>query len=242
MFPFEECACWTLRTPRYTENMSLKAVFFDVGNTLLFLNHAVVLRPLHERKLFPSLDLLVEIECQTKREFDSLQQDATVDHGFWGIYYSRLLKALDFRDEGVSAELVSLTRMSANWCQIRPHTREVLLRLAENYRLGIISNADGNIADVLARCGIADCFESITDSGIVGKEKPHPAIFEAAVSSLGVSAGESVYTGDIYSVDYIGAMAAGMQCVLFDVSGAYRDASVTRVESLEQLELTLRNR
>ncbi|PYV77963.1 MAG: hypothetical protein DMG96_09600 [Acidobacteria bacterium] len=242
MFPFEECARWTPRTPRYTENMSLKAVFFDVGNTLLFLNHAVVLRPLHERKLFPSFDLLEEIERQTKREFDSLQQDATVDHGFWHIYYSHLLNKLGFADEVLHAELVSLTRMSANWCQIRPHTREVLKRLAERYRLGIISNADGKIAEVLARCGIADCFESITDSGIVGKEKPHPAIFEAAVSSLGISAGESVYTGDIYSVDYIGAMAAGMQCVLFDVSGAYRDASVTRVESLEQLELTLRNR
>ncbi|PYV66111.1 MAG: hypothetical protein DMG97_30355, partial [Acidobacteria bacterium] len=177
--------------------MSLKAVFFDVGNTLLFLNHAVVLRPLHERKLFPSFDLLEEIERQTKREFDSLQQDATVDHGFWHIYYSHLLNKLGFADEVLHAELVSLTRMSANWCQIRPHTREVLKRLAERYRLGIISNADGKIAEVLARCGIADCFESITDSGIVGKEKPHPAIFEAAVSSLGISAGESVYTGDI---------------------------------------------
>ena len=221
--------------------MSLKAVFFDVGNTLLFLNHAVVLRPLHERNLFPSFDLLVEIERQTKREFDSLLQDATVDHGFWHIYYSHLLNKLGVSDEVLHAELVSLTRISANWCQIRPHTHEVLKRLAERYRLGIISNADGKIAEVLARCGIADCFESITDSGIVGKEKPHPAIFEAAVNSLGVSAGESVYTGDIYSIDYVGAMAAGMQCVLFDVAGAYRDAGVTRVESLEQLELTLRN-
>ena len=219
--------------------MSPKAVFFDVGNTLLFLNYAVVLRPLHERKLFPSFDLLMEIERQTKREFDSLQQDATVDHGFWHIYYSHLLNKLGLRDEVLCAELVSLTRISANWCQIRPHTREALKRLAERYRLGIISNADGKIAEVLARCGIADCFESITDSGIVGKEKPHPAIFAAAVNSLGVSAGESVYTGDIYSVDYVGAMAAGMQCVLFDVSGAYRDAGITRVESLEQLELTL---
>ena len=221
--------------------MPLKAVFFDVGNTLLFLNHAAVLRPLHERKLFPSAELLLEIERQTKREFDSLQQDATVDHGFWHIYYSHLLNKLGFSDEVLHAELVSLTRMSANWCQIRPHTREVLKRLAERYRLGIISNADGKIAEVLERCGIADCFDSITDSGIVGKEKPHPAIFEAASGSLGVSANECLYTGDIYSVDYVGATGAGMQCVLFDVSGAYRDSSLPRVESLQQLELTLEN-
>src|SRR5436190_18919358 len=222
MFPFEECACWTLRTPRYTENMSLKAVFFDVGNTLLFLNHAVVLRPLHERELFPSFDLLAEIERQTKREFDSLQQDATVDHGFWQIYYSHLLNMLGFSDEILHAELVSLTRMSANWCQIRPHTREVLMRLAGRYRLGIISNADGKIAEVLARCGIADCFESITDSGIVGQEKPHPAIFEAALKSLGAKGNESVYVGDVYSIDYLGATGVGMHAVLVVVMCVYR--------------------
>jgi putative hydrolase of the HAD superfamily len=102
--------------------------------------------------------------------------------------------------------------------------------------LGVISNADGKIAEVLERCGIADCFESITDSGIVGKEKPHPAIFEAALRSLGVSASESLYAGDVYSVDYVGATNVGMQCVLFDVSGAYRDAGVARVESLQELE------
>jgi HAD superfamily hydrolase (TIGR01509 family) len=230
------------RTPRYTETMTIKAVFFDVGNTLLFLNHTAVLTPLHENGSFPAPDLLLEIEHLTKREFDSLQRDgSTVDHGFWQIYYSHLLNKLGVSDEVLCAKLVSLTRMSANWCRVRPYTREALLRLAKNYRIGVISNADGKIAEVLERCGIADCFESITDSGIVGKEKPHPAIFEAAVRSLGVSAAESLYTGDVYSVDYLGATNYGMRCVLFDVSGAYRDAGFARVESLEQLELHLRN-
>src|SRR5438874_618691 len=99
--------------------MPLKALFFDVGNTLLFLNNERVLRPLHERKLFPSAEFLLEIERQTKREFDSLQQNATVDHGFWQIYYSHLLNKLGVHDEVLCAELVSLTRISANWCQIR---------------------------------------------------------------------------------------------------------------------------
>jgi len=37
-------------------------------------------------------------------------------------------------------------------------------------------------------------------------------------------------------VDYEGARNAGMQAVLFDVAGAYRDREVPRVESLKQLE------
>jgi putative hydrolase of the HAD superfamily len=220
--------------------MPLRALFFDVGNTLLFPNRERMLRPLHQRGGFPSDEQLREIERQTKREFDVLEQgDSSVDHGFWQIYYSHLLDQLSIKDETLRQELVTLTRISANWCDIRPGTREALLRLAEKYRLAVISNADGKIAEVLGRTGIADCFETITDSGIVGKEKPHPAIFAAALSSLGVPPQESLYIGDVYSVDYVGATRVGMQGMLFDVVGAYKDKGVPRVESLEDLESKL---
>lgn len=220
--------------------MSAKALFFDVGNTLLFPDRKRMLWALHERQIFPSDELLKEIERQTKHEFDSLLEgNSSVDHGFWHIYYSRLLAALEVPQDGFRADLVSRTRISANWREIRPGTREALQRLGKHHRLAVISNADGKIAEVLARCGIADCFETITDSGIVGKEKPHPAIFAAAVGSLGVSPGESIYVGDVYSVDYLGATRFGMQSILFDVAGAYRDRNLPRVESLEELELRL---
>jgi HAD superfamily hydrolase (TIGR01509 family) len=220
--------------------MPLTALFFDVGNTLLFPNRDRMLRPLHQRGVFPSDEQLREVERQTKREFDVLEEgDSSVDHGFWRIYYSHLLDQLSIKDEALCHELVTLTRISANWCDIRPGTREALLRLAEKYRLAVISNADGKIADVLGRVGIADCFETITDSGIVGKEKPHPGIFQAALSSLGVAPQESLYIGDVYSVDYLGATRVGMQGMLFDVVGAYKEKGVPRVESLEELESKL---
>ena len=221
--------------------MPLRALFFDVGNTLLFPNRERMLWPLHDRGVFPSEDLLREIERETKWEFDSLvESNSAVDHGFWQIYYSHLLDRLGTPDEAICHDLVTRTRISANWCDIRPGTRESLMRLGETYRLGVISNADGKIAEVLGRCGIADCFDTITDSGIVGKEKPHPAIFEAALRSLGATPQEGLYTGDIYSVDYLGATRVGMQGMLFDVAGAYKTNGAPRVESLEELELRLR--
>jgi HAD superfamily hydrolase (TIGR01509 family) len=220
--------------------MPAKALFFDVGNTLLFPDRKRMLHVLHKRQIFPSDDQLKEIERQTKREFDSLMESHTaIDHGFWQIFYARLLEELRLPEDSIQADMVSRTRISANWCEIRPGTREALQRLAKHYRLAVISNADGKIADVLAHCGIADCFETITDSGIVGKEKPHPAIFEAAVRSMRVSAAESIYVGDVYSVDYLGATSFGMQAILFDVAGAYFDRGVPRVESLEELESRL---
>jgi putative hydrolase of the HAD superfamily len=217
--------------------MRPKALFFDVGNTLLFPNRERILRPLHQREVFPSEELLNEIERQAKREFDSLlETNGSVDHGFWHIYYSRLLQGFGLADAAVCADLVARTRISANWCEIRRDTREILERLKREYRLAVISNADGRIADVLGRCAIADLFETITDSGIVGREKPHPAIFEAALGSLGVSPEESIYIGDVYSVDYLGARRSGIDGILFDVAGAYRDRGLPRVESLQELE------
>ena len=94
--------------------MSITALFFDVGNTLLFPNHKEMLRALHERQIFPSRDLLQKIERQTKREFDTLQEShASVDHGFWQIYYSHLLEELGCADDAICTTLVSSTQVSA---------------------------------------------------------------------------------------------------------------------------------
>ena len=218
----------------------LKAIFFDVGNTLLFPDRTRILAPLQQRKLAPTLEQWHAIERRTKKQFDEmLQHDGKADHSFWYLFYSHLLPELGVHDDALRDALVNATRVSANWCDIRRGTRETLRRLGQRYPLAVISNADGKIADVLGRCGIADCFLSITDSGLVGHEKPHPAIFEAALRAINAAPAQSLYVGDVYSLDYLGATRAGMQAVLFDVSGTYRESGLPRVESLEELEQKL---
>jgi len=215
----------------------VKTIFFDVGNTLLFPDRSHILAPLHQRGLTPSLDQWHAIERRTKKEFDEiLQHEGKADHSFWYLFYSHLLAELGVHDDDLRDALVKATRISANWCDIRPGTRQALQRLGQRYPLAIISNADGKIADVLNRCGIADCFVAITDSGVVGYEKPHLAIFEAALRTMDVSPEQSLYVGDLYSVDYLGATRAGMQAILFDVAGTYRESGLPRVESLEEFE------
>ena len=212
-------------------------VFFDVGNTLLFPNRANMLAPIALNR-HPTLEQWQALERRTKKEFDRGMQGGSVDHGFWWIFHNSLLQQLN-EDSSLCAALVENTQMSANWDQILPGTREALDRIRRKFRIAVISNADGRIEQVLSRCGIADCFESITDSGIVGIEKPRQEIFVAALKAMKASAEESLYVGDVYSVDYVGARNAGMQAVLFDVAGAYRDSDLPRVESLAQLETWL---
>lgn len=213
----------------------LRFVFFDVGNTLLFPNRARILAALPADR-HPTLEQWQALERRTKREFDEGMVGGQVDHSFWWTFHTYLLEELNLLQDGLRNTLIENTQKSANWDQILPGTREALERIRGGYATAVISNADGKIEEVLRRCGIAHCFQSITDSGIVGQEKPHPAVFQAALRAMQAHPEESLYVGDVYSVDYIGARNAGMQAVLFDVAGAYRDRGLARVESLVELE------
>jgi HAD superfamily hydrolase (TIGR01549 family) len=214
----------------------IEFVFFDVGNTLLFANRKQMLASLHARGIHPPEEQLQAIERRTKNEFDDIvEHGGKADLSFWNVFYQRLFEELDLHDEALREQVIASTRLSANWDQLRPGTREALDTIGRRYPVAVISNADGKIADLLHRCGIGDCFRTITDSGIVGHEKPSPVIFETALKSMGATAQQSLYVGDVYSVDYCGATAAGMQAVLFDALGAYRNRELPRVESLEEL-------
>lgn len=215
-------------------------IFFDVGNTLLFPNRARMLAPLPEDK-HPTLAAWQSIERRTKQEFDQGLITGKIDHGFWWTFHTYLLEQCNALDDRVRDALIENTRNSANWDQILPGTRDSLDRIRRDYSIAVISNADGRIDAVLGRCGICDCFASITDSGNVGHEKPHPAIFAAALREMNADPAESLYVGDVYSVDYVGARNAGMQAVLFDIAGAYRESHFPRVESLAELESWIQN-
>ena len=224
-------------------NSKLKVIFFDVGNTLLFPNRERIHAPLAERGIVPGGEHLRDLECRTKHRFDGMMtKNGSTDHSFWWIFYSQLLAEIELKDEddAIRDQLVAGIQNSGNWATIRPGTAEQLHEIGERYRIAVISNADGKIADVLQKCGIANCFRTITDSGLVGYEKPHPEIFRQAMLSMNAAPDESLYVGDVYSVDYLGATGAGMQALLMDIPDAYRDKGVPRVESLIELQKVLR--
>jgi len=218
----------------------IKFVFFDVGNTLLFPNRERIHAPLAERGLVPDLGHLRDLERRTKNHFDSLMtKDGSHDHSFWSMFYTQLLAEIGLNDDALRDQLVTSIRNSANWDRVLPGTSKLLQQIGERYPIGVISNADGKIENVLRACGIADCFRTITDSGLVGYEKPHPEIFRHAMKQMNAAPEESLYVGDVYSVDYLGATGAGMQAILMDVAGTYSDKGLPRVETLEELRAKL---
>jgi putative hydrolase of the HAD superfamily len=89
---------------------------------------------------------------------------------------------------------------------------EVLAALGRRHRLALVSNFDHapTAHGVLTRHGIDRHFATILISADFGRRKPHPAIFHEALRRLGVAPAESLYVGDTYADDVIGALGAGL--------------------------------
>ena len=78
-------------------------------------------------------------------------------------------------------------------------------------RTAVISNSNGSVRAILERLGLLPSLEFVLDSSAIGVEKPDPRIFRMALERSGLAPDEAVYIGDIYSIDVVGARAAGMQ-------------------------------
>jgi FMN phosphatase YigB (HAD superfamily) len=65
-------------------------------------------------------------------------------------------------------------------------------------------------------------------------EKPFPRIFEIGLAAVGAVARETLYVGDIYAIDVLGAQDAGLQAVLIDPLGEY-DVFCQKTRSLGDL-------
>lgn len=100
--------------------------------------------------------------------------------------------------------------------------RPLLERLSRRYRLGVVSNFYGNLESVLASEGLLGLFAAVADSGVVGAEKPSPAIFLHAADALGVAPSDCVMVGDSIARDMRGAEGLSMAHALLSASGGSR--------------------
>lgn len=91
----------------------------------------------------------------------------------------------------------------------------LLENLRGRYRLGLVSNFDhqATAERILTMHGVAPYFESVTISAGFGRRKPHPSIFEHALRSLGAGPEHSLFVGDSFADDVVGAKGAGMSVV-----------------------------
>jgi putative hydrolase of the HAD superfamily len=102
--------------------------------------------------------------------------------------------------------------------QLGDSTHALLDSLRERgLKTGLVSNAFDPgwlLRNDLERMGLAERLDTAVFSSEVGKRKPHPAIFEAALERLGVEPERALFVGDRSFEDVRGGKEAGMTTVL----------------------------
>jgi FMN phosphatase YigB (HAD superfamily) len=189
----------------------------------------------------PDHGLLAWFLAEAGVEVDRTRMDAAHYHGVaavdrarsvaetFGDYIGGYLDALGVPADRAAAARRALATIVVPpvWRQLIPGAVAASRRLAAaGFRLAVTSNADGNVADSLARAEIAQCGPGpgvavvcVSDSGALGVAKPDPGIFLATAEALGLPPERVCHIGDSLHYDAEGAAAVGMVAVHVDPLG-----------------------
>jgi len=160
---------------------------------------------------------------------------AAGSYALWTHIYRRCLDGLGIPVDTLPDELYQVFSDSATY-RLYPDALPAVDRLrADGYRVGLISNFEGWLEEMLVELQAGDVFEVSVISGLVGVEKPDPRIYEIALEQAGVQSDVAVHVGDSIRLDAEPATSVGIKAVLLDRSGAHPESGWPTIRSLEEL-------
>jgi len=167
----------------------------------------------------------------------------TTRESFWVRYTERQLEALVCTTEQAVALAPEVHRFMTEHYQpqdlLWPGATQVLTRLrSAGYSLGVVSNRNEPFGEYLAEKGLAELVDFSVSGSEAGSRKPDKGIFEFALRLAGAQAEETIYVGDNYFADVVGARSAGINPVLFDPKEVFDEPGCPVIHSHDEL-LTL---
>jgi putative hydrolase of the HAD superfamily len=226
----------------------LRAVFFDVGGTLLHLDRDFILACLAQQGVERDYDAFANADRAGRaamiQRLQSPEPGSDTDR--WRLYSQILLDTLGCTADAAAAVRRQLHERNADgrlWAHMEPDTAGTLQQLrARGLSIGVVSNSDGRVAQFLEHAGLSPFLDFVVDSGVVGVEKPDPRIFEIACERGNVRPDEVIHVGDLYEIDVVGARNAGITPVLIDPWGARENPDCDTVRALPELVQVVQRR
>jgi putative hydrolase of the HAD superfamily len=198
--------------------VTVKAVLFDLGGTLVKLEDAPVVfkRILSAYGVEVSLEKLAEVHRRQNEDLDN-DELALMGKAYWVQWNRRLLHSAGI-DENVDflAEKIDERWLDYAGLQLYPETFQVLTMLKESHvKIGIVTNGlERDYQRILKDLNLNGFFDVVVGLDSCKKAKPSREIFDYALDKLGVNAGEAIFVGDSVSCDYEGAKRAGLKPIL----------------------------
>jgi len=106
---------------------------------------------------------------------------------------------------------------------------------AASVPLHIISGNVDYLPLLIANLGWSAHFETVTFTQEVGVQKPDPRVFRFALERAGSQAAESLYVGDSWQADYLGAKGAGMKAAWLNRTGEPAPGPCREIRSLREV-------
>ncbi|MCL7452804.1 MAG: HAD family hydrolase [Anaerolineae bacterium] len=229
------------------ETASVRTVFFDFDGTLVFhspdsfdiISHfcAQIGQPLSAEAAREGRRMRHQyfVDPVIREELDGLSRDRFYQH-----FNRYLLEALCI--EGDLEQLaLDLTNHYSDVTLTYECPEAGCRTLSElrnrGYNLGLITNRENveRFRELLDRLSLGSYFDLVLASGEVGIRKPEAGIFHAALDRAGAEAERSIYVGDNYWADVVGARNAEMTPVLYDPHGLFPEADCRILLSIDEL-------
>jgi putative hydrolase of the HAD superfamily len=216
----------------------LDCVLFDAGDTLLapapsFQGRFVAVAADHGLPLEEAAVDAAIADAVRAASWPSDWTDPATQRSFWVDFYRQVLDGLGHEGEELAGALFAAFSDPAGY-RLFDDARPALEELAgRGVTLGVVSNFEPWLEDVLALQGVDHLFAVVAISGKLGVAKPDPAIFRWAVQEAGADPAATVHVGDQPVNDVDAARAVGLTPVLIDRFARYPEPNGThRVESL----------
>ena len=196
----------------------MTAVTFDFGQTLCDLDTAMLSRRLAERGLDVPEGRLEASVIEAWSAYDAAIQAGHGGHP-WKILMRRLLALAGATGPSATEAIDWLWKEQPRrnlWRRPIDGMIELVRALgAAGVAVGVVSNSEGRLAELIDELGWSGDFLTVADSGRLGMEKPDSPIFLWAAERLGAPPERVVHVGDSYAADVEGALRAGMRAVWF---------------------------
>ena len=208
--------------------MSVKAVLFDLFDTLLLLESGEVyyepcLRKMHaflaKNGIEVPFDSFSRVYFEVRDKFYSESRESLEEPHF-NVRVSQTLRRLgynfDFSDRIVAGATMAFAKEFMRYVRPDRDAINVLQELRGSYKLGLVSNF--GIPEcgrkLLEKFGLKEYLDVVVISGEVNRRKPSPEIFERALRALRVAASEAVFVGDMMDLDVKGSKSVGIKAIL----------------------------
>jgi putative hydrolase of the HAD superfamily len=224
---------------------NLRAVIFDVGNTLTTPDWERVnaITKQFSDYQFDEAALQIGISkilLQVDNDSNFLKNlaDKTIRPNW---HFRQLYQRFGIKDsqlEQLGEALDKLHQEKHLWTKLNNDVVPVFEHLkSKGFLLGVISNSeDGRVEDILREVGILSYLDVYLDSHKVEFAKPDPRIFKQAIEQIRVDANEAVFVGDTYMQDIRGAQASEIRPILFDPLNLHtKQEGLISIRSLREL-------